>query len=113
VFTGTITTNRRISHVEISILDEKGDVVKSTTVFGMENEFNSSQNGLYVFDFARAGLASEASRMMGDNDLRMLPAGRKYTFVATAQLGANEIVEIRRFEFKSSSGIVSPIIPTI
>lgn len=111
VFTGTVTTNRRISHVEISILDENGKVVKSTTVFGIESEFNSDNNQKYIFDFARAGMASEVNRMIGDADLRGLPAGRKFTLVATAQLGANEMVEIRRMEFKSSSGAVSPIIP--
>lgn len=111
VFTGTITANRRISHVEVSILDEDGNVVKSTTIFGIENEYNTGRNGLYIFDFARAAKESEELRMIGDVDLYGLPKGKKYTLVATAQLGANEIVEVRRFTFKSSSGVVTPIIP--
>lgn len=91
IFTGTVYSPYRISHVTIRIADKKGNTVQEATMFCISEEMRDFQLSRFIHDV-------EKTVMKGSLDLDALESG-EYTITHTAKLSNGDDVEFRNFTY--------------
>lgn len=92
MYTGSVKSNFRISHVTIAIVDAQGNTVQASTCYGREKE-------MYALDLKRFTRSSEQDSLRGILDVEALDAGT-YTVEYTCHISTGESIPVGSFTFE-------------